>query len=554
MGNLVPELGNLLKLHRLFLHYNNFFGDVPQELTNCKRMRTLSLHHNNLSGSIPPGLSNLTSLQVLYFQNNNFSGSIPRTLGNMKNLRTLDLSYNFLSGQIPSETGKLINLVNLNLSYNQLSGQVPTDVLSKFHSESFIGNIQLCGGVGFPACASPSDNIFARKAGAPSKESSSKGSSHHLSTLAIAGICIGAFLLFKALCLLTLLRRWSKPHIPKEIDLGSGGKLVVFQGGTSTSSSRDLLRRIRKLERKDVIGEGGYGVVYKLIQKNAQVLAIKKLKHTIESVRGFEAEVETLGTIKHRNLVKLLGYCTSPTVKLLIYEFVSNGTLEQLLYGQGSDIKPVEWSVRHGIALGVARGLSYLHHDCDPRIIHRDISSSNILLDENSEAHITDFGLAKILDTYDTHVTASVAGTFGYIAPEYAEGGKATDKVDVYSFGVLLLELLSRKRPSEGGDSEDIGLAAWARRQHESGKGATVIEKYLRLTAPWEELQTVLLVALSCVSHKPDDRPSMKQVVECLEMDDLHLSSIAVPIMESTDVEKDASVVPIFEVKDVLPQ
>ncbi|MCO5607915.1 hypothetical protein L7F22_062117 [Adiantum nelumboides] len=536
-GFLVAGLGSLKKMHRLYLHYNGFYGAIPLELASCARMRVLSLHHNNFSGTIPPHFGKLSLLQALYLQNNHLFGPIPTNLGNLLAIRNLDLSYNNLNGSIPSELGDLNNAVNLNLSYNQLSGPVPTKgVLSKFGHGSFSGNVQLCGSAGFTACSpSSSQPMPGGNLVASSKLGTSKGA-NRLSTLAIAGICIGIFLLFKGLCILTLLWRWSKTRDQKEINLGNGGKLVMFQGGTSVSSSRDLLKQIGKLERKDVIGEGGYGVVYKLLQKNSNVFAVKKLKHCLESVRGFEAELETLGSIKHRSLVKLMGYCTSSTVKLLIYEFLPNGTLEQLLYGQGSDLKPLDWPIRHGIALGVARGLEYLHHDCNPRIIHRDITTSNILLDANLQAHISDFGLARILGLSDTHVTATVAGTFGYIAPEYAEGGRATDKIDVYSFGVVLLELLSRKRPADGNDGEDLGLAAWARRLHEMGKGADIIEKYLRVTAPLEELQTALLVALSCISKKPENRPSMKQVVEYLEMDDLHLSTAAaMQTMEMTE-------------------
>lgn len=537
-GVLVADLGSIKKLHRLYLQFNSFYGDIPQQLGNCTRMRTLSLHHNNFSGNIPSQFEKFGLLQALYLQNNNLSGSIPTTFGNLKAIRSLDLSYNSLTGIVPSAIGDLSNLVNLNLSYNQLTGVVPTiGVLTKFGRDSFAGNEQLCGSRGFSPCPpSPSQPITVDNIIAPFNPVTAKGASRHLSTLAIAGICVGAFLLFKGLCILTLLWRWSKSSEHKEINLGNGGKLVMFQGGTSVSSSRDLLKQIGKLEHKDVIGEGGYGVVYKLALKNSSVFAVKKLKQCLESVRGFEAELETIGSIKHRNLVKLMGYCTSSTVKLLIYEFLPNGTLEQLLYDQGSDHRPLEWTVRHNIALGVARGLAYLHHDCNPRIIHRDISTSNILLDANLQAQITDFGLARILGLYDTHVTATVAGTFGYIAPEYAEGGRATDKVDVYSFGVVLLELLSGKRPADGNDGEDIGLAAWARRLQESGKGADVIEKYLKVTAPLEELQTALLVALSCISKKPENRPSMKQVVECLEMDDLQLTSVALQPNEKEEV------------------
>lgn len=294
----------------------------------------------------------------------------------------------------------------------------------------------------------------------------------------------------------------------------------MFKGGSIVPTSKEMLRAVRRIKKKDVVGEGGYGTVYKMVLKDNSTFAVKKLKQCLEATRGFENELETLGEIKHCNLVKLRGYCISPSTKLLVYDFLPNGTLDQLLHPRIETEKqnPVDWQTRVNVALGVARALAYIHHCCEPRIIHRDVSATNVLLDENFEPRLSDFGLAKLMDYGDTHITVTVAGTFGYVAPEYAKTGQATEKSDVYSFGVLLLEILSGRRPTDSSISEEhVNLAAWVRSLHENSEEFEVVEKHLRDSVPHQELAMVMEIACRCISLEPQERPHMDKIAQYLE-------------------------------------
>ncbi|XAR56409.1 Non-specific serine/threonine protein kinase [Bertholletia excelsa] len=226
-----------------------------------------------------------------------------------------------------------------------------------------------------------------------------------------------------------------------------------------------FLKKTTKLSNRDIIGSGGYGTVYKLVINDSTAFAVKRLnKGSTERDQGFERELEAMGDIKHRNIVTLHGYYTAPLYNLLIYELMPNGSLAALLHGSSMEKKTLNWPSRYKIAVGVARGISYLHHDCIPHIIHRDIKSSNILLDKDMEARVSDFGLATLMEPDKTHVSTFVAGTFGYLAPEYFDTGKATAKGDVYSYGVVLLELLTGKKPTdEAFIEEGTKLVTWVK-------------------------------------------------------------------------------------------
>ncbi|XP_035543428.1 receptor-like serine/threonine-protein kinase At1g78530 isoform X2 [Juglans regia] len=272
-----------------------------------------------------------------------------------------------------------------------------------------------------------------------------------------------AFVISKIIISVLLYRRWKRKHMVYE-DGYSGGKIVMFRSPMMQSLTSDaFLKRTLKLTNKDIIGSGGYGTVYRLTINESTAFAVKRLNRgTAERDRGFERELEAMGDIKHRNIVTLHGYYTASHYNLLIYELMPNGSLDSFLHGRSMDKKLLDWPSRYKIAVGAARGLSYLHHDCIPHIIHRDIKSSNILLDQNMEAQVSDFGLATLMEPDKTHVSTFVAGTFGYLAPEYFDTGRATAKGDVYSFGVVLLELLTGKKPTDEAFLEEgTRLVSW---------------------------------------------------------------------------------------------
>lgn len=293
----------------------------------------------------------------------------------------------------------------------------------------------------------------------------------------------------------------------------------MFRSSKIPSLKSDIfLKKMMKLSNKDIIGSGGYGTVYRMAISDSIVFAVKRLNRgSAERDQGFERELEAMGDIKHRNIVMLHGYYMAPHYNLLIYELMPNGCLSNLLYGNSRGRGVLNWPSRYKIALGVARGISYLHHDCLPHIIHRDIKSSNILLDEYMEARVSDFGLATLMEPDKTHVSTLMAGTFGYLAPEYFDTGKATSKGDVYSYGVVLLELLTGKKPTDESFLEEgTKLVSWVKAVVKDKRQEFVLDRSLE-SCPTDEINHVFNIAMMCLEPEPLKRPTMAQVVKLLE-------------------------------------
>lgn len=273
----------------------------------------------------------------------------------------------------------------------------------------------------------------------------------------------------------------------------------------------------------NLLGQGGFGYVHKGVLPNGKEVAVKQLKDgSGQGEREFHAEVETISRVHHKHLVSLVGYCITGTRRLLVYEFVPNNTMEFHLHGKGRP--PLEWHTRLKIALGSAKGLAYLHEDCHPKIIHRDIKGSNILLEMNFEAKVSDFGLARFSSDLDTHVSTRVMGTFGYLAPEYASSGKLTDKSDVFSYGVMLLELITGRRPVDSTYTlMDESLVDWARplltQSLDDGNFDDLVDPRLQKGFNQNEMSRMIACAAACVRHSAKRRPRMSQVVRALEGD-----------------------------------
>ncbi|PIN22380.1 Serine/threonine protein kinase [Handroanthus impetiginosus] len=285
----------------------------------------------------------------------------------------------------------------------------------------------------------------------------------------------------------------------------------------------DLAAATDGFSNANLLGQGGFGYVHKGVLLNGKEVAIKQLKvGSGQGEREFQAEVEIISRVHHKHLVSLVGYCITGTQRMLVYEFVPNKTLEFHLHGKGRLV--TDWSTQLKIALGAAKGLAYLHEDCHPKIIHRDIKSSNILLDFNFEAKVADFGLAKFTSDADTHVSTRVMGTFGYLAPEYASSGKLTEKSDVFSFGVVLLELITGRRPVDKNQSfMDDSLVDWARplltQALEEGNFDTIVDQRIKNDDNQNEMARMVACAAACVRHSATRRPRMSQVVKALEGD-----------------------------------
>ncbi|XP_010936757.1 proline-rich receptor-like protein kinase PERK8 [Elaeis guineensis] len=317
---------------------------------------------------------------------------------------------------------------------------------------------------------------------------------------------------------------------------GSQGVFVNSPSDAGLGNSRswftyeELYGITNGFSSQNILGEGGFGCVYKGCLPDGREVAVKQLKvGGGQGEREFKAEVEIISRVHHRHLVSLVGYCIAENQRLLVYDFVPNNTLHYHLHGEGRLV--MDWATRVKVAAGAARGIAYLHEDCHPRIIHRDIKSSNILLDNNFEAQVSDFGLARLAMDACTHVTTRVMGTFGYLAPEYASSGKLTEKSDVYSFGVVLLELITGRKPVDSSQPlGDESLVEWARpllsHALETGEFEELPDPRLENNYNQSEMFRMIEAAAACVRHSAAMRPRMSKVVRVLDsLADIDLSN-----------------------------
>ncbi|KAJ4769429.1 BRI1-associated receptor kinase [Rhynchospora pubera] len=505
-GVISPSIGKLHKLQRLALHQNSLHGSIPSEIKNCTGLKALYLRANYLQGGIPPEIGELTHLTILDLSSNLLRGTIPPTIGRLTNLRFLNLSTNFFSGEIPN-----------------------VGVLATFRSTSFVGNLELCGlpiqkdcrgTLGFPAVL-PHPGSITSEGVSPI---ATNRTSHFINGLIIGSmstmaVALVAVLVFLWICMLSRKRNFGGKYVKmdKQLAQDASAKLVTYHGNLPYTSS-EIIKTIELLDEDDVVGSGGFGTVYKMVMDDNNMFAVKRIDRGREGRDwNFEKELEILGSIRHINLVNLRGYCKLPSAKLLIYDFLALGSLDKYLHEGGQEDQPLNWNARMKIALGSARGLAYLHHDCSPAIVHRDIKSSNILLDPSLEPHVSDFGLAKLLVDEDAHVTTVVAGTFGYLAPEYLQNGRATEKSDVYSFGVLLLELVTGKRPTDPSFlRKGLNIVGWLNTLTGEHRLDEIVDERCS-NVEVEAVEALLDIAAMCTDSNPDRRPSMNRVLKMLE-------------------------------------
>lgn len=509
-GTIPPAFGMLIKLEKLVLSENQLTGLIPSTLGNLTHLIELQMGGNNLSGRIPWEIGKVLSLQIaLNLSYNKLSGDIPTELGSLTMLEYFCLESNELYGQIPPSFANLTSLIVLNISFNHLTGPIPSSVVfQKMSVFDFLGNDALCGAP-LPEACEPTyflpphvDNIVLQ--GMSMQEVVGIGAS--VVVTAILVIMVGA-------C--WFCRRSSRVFIPLEEDRSFASD--SYFSPKADFKFQDILEATNNFSKSFVIGSGACGTVYKVVIPSQDVIAVKRLARDTNGSKledSFHAEIATLGKIRHRNIVKLYGFCFHPEANLLLYEYMARGSLGELLHSDSCDM---EWEIRYQIAVGAAEGLCYLHHDCKPGIVHRDIKSSNILLDENFEAHVGDFGLAKMIDVSHSKSMSAVAGSYGYIAPEYAYTMRITEKCDIYSFGVVLLELLTGQQPvqplDQGGD-----LVNWVKQALVGKEAGRILDSRLNLSkqSEVEEMLLVLKVALFCTKSSPLERPTMREVVRML--------------------------------------
>ncbi|MQL75719.1 hypothetical protein Taro_008104 [Colocasia esculenta] len=513
-----------------------YSGAALSDWTHYQTLEYLDLSYNELQGRIPEEFGNMVVLQVLDVSHNRIVGEIPASLGQLRNLGVFDASHNRLQGGIPESFSNLSFLVQIDLSDNQLTGPIPSrGQLSTLPATQYANNPGLCG-VPLPPCQAETGLSVQN----PAAYGRVKG---RTPTAWANSVVLGILISAVSVCILIvwviatrarrreaagvkILDSLHASHAPTTWKIGQEKEplsinVATFQRQLRKLTFSQLIEATGGFSAASLIGYGGFGEVFKATLKDGSSVAIKKLIClSCQGDREFMAEMETLGKIKHRNLVPLLGYCKVGEERLLVYEYMPYGSLEDMLHSKKRPREEaLSWEERKKVARGAAKGLCFLHHNCIPHIIHRDMKSSNVLLDGEMEARVSDFGMARLISALDTHLSVStLAGTPGYVPPEYYQSFRCTAKGDVYSFGVVLLELLTGRRPTDKEDFGDTNLVGWVKMLVREGRGREVIDPEI-LAGSGEkekEMTRYLEITMQCVEDFPSKRPNMMQVVAML--------------------------------------
>ncbi|KAG2649815.1 hypothetical protein PVAP13_1NG133500 [Panicum virgatum] len=538
-GSIPNSISNLSMVQYISLSYNRFSSAIPIGLFNLSSLAQLDLSHNNLYGALPSDLSPLKAIQLIDIADNHLSGSLPISFGqlgflisinlshntldnsvpdsfkDLVSLETLDLSYNNLSGGIPMYFANITYLSTLNLSFNNLQGQIPNGgVFSNITLQSLMGNVGLYGAprLGFSPCLNRSHAT----------------DKHYLKfVLPIVTVAFGAIIV---LCSWIIIRQKNKrPNAAASFDMAdvTSHRLISYQ---------EIVRATENFSEDKLLGAGSFGRVFKGQLDDGVLVAIKVLNmQDHHSLRSFDAECNVLRMARHRNLIKILNTCSNLDFRALLLQFMPNGSLESYLHTEtegrpctGSFLKRME------IMLGVSMAMEYLHHRHYEVILHCDLKPSNVLFDEEMTAHVADFGIAKILLGDDNSmVSASMPGTIGYMAPEYALMGKASRKSDVFSFGIMLLEVITGKRPTDPMFIGGLTLRQWVSQAYPENlidvaderllqdeqmrlcfdnKGSTSLASSLTSMGS-NFLESIFELGLMCSSESSEQRMAMTEVV-----------------------------------------
>ncbi|KAL3523123.1 hypothetical protein ACH5RR_015957 [Cinchona calisaya] len=505
-STLPVNIWNLKDLLVLNLSSNSLSGVLPLEIKNLKMATLVDLSMNYISGGIPSSIGDMENLIKLSLANNRLQGLIPESTGEMLSLQSLDLSHNFLAGSIPMSMEKLQYLTDFNVSFNNLSGEIPSKgPFTNFTGESFISNGALCGDYRFhvPPCLSISSHKLGTK-------------KVHRTMFILLGVII-------AVCAISFgfvyLRYQRKQKVPDKADSSH----AVTQ---ERISYYKLLQATDNYNESNLLGTGSFGSVYKGTLDDGRVIAVKVFNLQMEGAfKSFDVECEVLRKLRHRNLTKVISSCSNPDFKALVLEFMPNGSLEKWLYSHNCFLDVMQ---RLDIVIDVACAVQYLHCDYSTPVVHCDLKPSNVLLDETMVAHVSDFGIAKLLGQEDSITFTKTLATLGYLAPEYGLEGLVSTKCDVYSFGIMVMEVFTRTSPSNERFGETMNLKSWVYDSMPNELAYIIDANLLKAGDKYfpeklDCISSIMKLALNCTIDSPRDRCNIQDVLVALKKIKLQL-------------------------------